>query len=391
VSAAADIRSGMRNQFCFYYFFILIINIILPCIGDDIDWLFMSQRNFNSAQMKGLGDAGAALPGDVGVGRLNPALLHSSVKNSQGAISLGYGRDSLFDRHIMPLGFGYTGSDGAMGTWYRYQKGNNGAKQNELVVNFSGLFFKQIDEQGPVDFGVNFRYEWMERSPREQLMLPVEHYTLDSSGSSVYQSTVDSEQVSFKRDINERRFIVDIGFYQPNVMKNVDFAFVMHNLFGHRWTTERPSRIAVNSLLEDSLADGDTIRRIERHYTYENEEHTSKSWLRGRYRTLLFGVAYRVDAGSLQLIFPMDFEILGLFEKKIETRYVFRGGISALIGNVFMVRAGYARQPKTILEGLTPFKNANFFTGGVGVALTPIVLDVYFADNAFGMTVEYRY
>lgn len=381
----------MQTRFYVQYSILLVLMNVFPCMGDDIDWLFMSQRNFNSAQIKGLGDAGSALPGDVGVGRLNPALIHSSVKNAQGAISLGYGRDSLFDRHIVPLGFGYAGSDGALGAWYRYQKGDNGTKQNELVINFSGLLFSQIDEQGPVDFGVNFRYEWMERDLREQLTLPVEHYTLDSMGSSVYQSTVDSEQVSIKQDINERRFIVDIGFFQPDVMKNVNFAVVMHNLFGHRWTTERPSRVEVDSLLEDSLVDGDTIGRIQRHYTFRNEEHTSKSWLRGRYRTLLFGVAYRVDAGSLQLVFPVDMEILGLFEKKIETRYVFRGGISALIGNIFMVRAGYARQPKTILEGLTSFKNANFFTGGVGVALTPIVLDAYFADNAFGMTVEYRY
>lgn len=369
---------------------ILLVSV-LAMAKDNIDWVFMSQRNFNSAQLKGLGDAGAAMPGDVGVGRLNPALLFSSVKNAQGVMSLGYGRDSLFNRHIVPLGFGYASSDGALGAWYRYQRGENGTKQNELVLNFSGLLFKQVDAQGPVDFGVNFRYEWMERSPREREMSPVERYFLDSTEMPVYHSTVDSQEITFLKDINERRFIVDIGFYQPNILKNIDFAIVMHNLTGYRWKTERPTRVEIDSILEDSINDGDTIGRLERHYEYSDDEHTSNSGLSGRYRTLLFGAAYRINTGSIQIVLPMDLEIMGLFEKKIETRYVFRGGISALLGNIFVIRAGYARQPKTILEGLTSFKNVNFFTGGVGVAITPLVIDAYFSDGAFGMTLEYRY
>ena len=369
----------------------ILLLVFFVIAEDKIDWVFMSQRNFNSAQLKGLGDAGAAMSGDVGVGRLNPALLFSSVKNAQGVMTFGYGRDSLFNRHIVPLGFGYAGSDGALGAWYRYQRGESGTKQNELVINFSGLLFKQVDVQGPVDFGINFRYEWMERSPREKVISPVERYTLDTADVPVYQSTIDSQQVVFISDINERRFIVDIGFYQPNVVNNVDFGVALHNVTGYRWKTERPTRVEIDSVLEDTVTDGDTIRRIERRYDYSEDEHSNNDGLSGRYRTLLFGIAYRLNAGSIQLTLPMDLEILGLFDKHIETRYVFRGGISALLGNVFVLRAGYARQPKTILEGLTSFKNVNFFTGGVGVAITPLVIDAYFSDGAFGMTVEYRY
>ena len=369
---------------------VLLLAVVpgLPASGSDIDYTFMSQRSFSSAAMKGLGDAGVALPGDISSGMWNPALLYSSISGTTGAVAVGYGRDSLFNRHIMPFTAGYVNGNGALGGFYRYQSGDVPLRQNEIALNLSGVMFEKADMKGRVDFGINFRYEWMGLASSGYRRLPVERYIVDSTGNTAYQSTIDSIDMPYRRESGARRFIVDIGFYQPDFLDRLDFGLVLRNLAGYAWEKGRPRRVAADSSAADSVAvAGDTVIR---RYSYVNED--AKGWLSKRYRSLLIGIVYRIEAGAaLQFSFPVDLELLGLFDRKVENKFVFRGGIAAQIKSMFFFRLGYARQPKTFLEGITPFRNTNFFTGGAGVFISPVSFDFYLSQQSFGITAGYRF
>ena len=131
---------------------LLLVGLGWSISDSDIDYMFMSQRSFSSAAMKSLGDAGVALPGDISSGMQNPALLYSSISNTIGAVAVGYGRDSLFNRHIVPFAAGYASGNGALGVFYRYQSGDVPLRQNEIALNLSGLLFEKVDVKGRVAY-----------------------------------------------------------------------------------------------------------------------------------------------------------------------------------------------------------------------------------------------
>lgn len=358
----------------------------------DVDYLFMAQRSFFSAQQKGLGEAGVALPGDIGTAQHNPALLFSSLAGGTAAVAVGYGRDSLFDRHIVPFAAGYGSEAGAMGLLYRHQSGNGGVSQHEVAVNLSGRLIDKPDVNGSVDFGVNFRYEWLEVENSFSAMLYRGLYYLDGSGGVVHRTHIDSISETTRAHTRVRRFITDIGFYQPGFIDNLDFGLVIRNVFGYQRSRERPSVVQTGSPLGDTIFDGDTLTMVERADVFSDNVVAKRGWLTGRYRTLLLGVVYRIGSGGgISLCFPMDLELLGLFDRKLDNGFVFRGGVSALIREMFVVRLGYARQPSTIMEGLTSFKNVNLFTGGAGIYISSLSFDFYVSKGTFGMTAGYRF
>ncbi len=356
------------------------------------DYAFMAQRSFTGSLLKSVGDAGCALAGDISMGLHNPALFYSSIKNGSGAVAAGYGRDSLFNRHIIPVAFGYASGKGAMGGYYRYLSGDN-AHQNELTVNFSGVLFENTDVQGTVDMGVNFRVEKMQYEIDDRVTFPIDRYMVDTSGDEVLLRTVDSTEELRSGHAEVKRFIVDVGFFQPNFIDHLDFGLVLRNLLGYTWHRETPRReVAGDSTITDSVSRDDTLSRFDRYYRYVNKERYVKSWLPGRYRSLLLGVVYRMEpSSSINLLFPVDIEFLGLFDKKLKNTFVFRGGVSLLINRTIALRLGYAREPKTVLEGLTSFKNAHVFTGGAGIVVSSVSLDFYLSQQMFGFTAGYRF
>ncbi|MBN1306944.1 MAG: hypothetical protein JXA18_03440 [Chitinispirillaceae bacterium] len=374
------------------FFCLMFATAFRMAVAAGLDYTFMTQRSFSSAQLSGLGDAGIALPGDIGTGMRNPALLYAFLKNSRGAVSAGYGRDSLFNRHIIPCALGYASGNGALGGYYRYQSGEGPLSQHEAAFNLSGVLFGNRDVQGEVDFGVSVRYGWMSATSSNEVFLRRKLFLIDSAGKEVYQSTIDSSDTTYRRKTAAKRFIADIGFYQPNFIEHLDFALVLSNILGYSWEKERPIPAATGTTEGDSVIGTETVMTVERSYSLIDEESSSRGWLSGRYRTLIFGIVYRVEpAATLQLSFPVDLELLGLFDRKVENRFVFRGGIAAMINTLFIVRLGYARQPKTILEGITSFKNVNVFTGGAGVFISGVSFDVTLSQQSFGMTAGYRF
>ncbi len=356
------------------------------------DLFFMAQRSFYSAREKSLGDAGLAMPGDISSATHNPALLFSTLSFGKGAVAIGYGRDSLFGRHVLPLAFGYVSGKGALGWFYRYQSGDGGIRRNEIALNLSGQIFEQAGSQGAVDFGMNLRYEWMNLDTYRSRSFLEERIALDASGKTVGRVAVDSSTERFRHVSSDRRFILDIGFFQPEILERLDFGLSMRNVIGYEWIKGRPRFVHADSALGDSIAGSDTVTLLSRKYGYREEERSKRRWLAGRYRTLSMGVLYHAAIGeAITLEFPVDLELLGLFDRKMKNRSVFRGGMAAIIRDRVILRLGYARQPKTVAEGINVLKNANYFTGGGGIVISPFSFDAYLSDGEFGMTAGYRY
>jgi hypothetical protein len=344
--------------------------------GDELDMILSPQRSFYSAGVKSLGDAGIANPIDLTSGLINPALVYSYLKKKQqikGNVSAGYARDSLFNGHILPVGIGYCTGDGALGGFYRLLIGDQKKMQNEYVVNMSGILAgPSVDENGDiamgqVDFGLNLRCEvfsWKMRPLGPFDSLP---------------AIKDSK-------INEKRLILDIGLYQSNVTNNLDFALTMRNLVGYLWTDEKP--VVKDSLRKEFLPNGDSV--ISKEVFYSQTSEKTKGWLKSKYRTITTGIVYHLDlgGGAYAISLPIDFEILGLFDKHTKNLYVFRGGITATIQKHFSIRLGYSRTPGPMESGWKEVKKMNVFTGGAGIIMEPVALDFYLSDKTFGTSVS---
>ncbi len=372
-------------------FLFLLPLLTFGAVAPEIDYALMSRYGFYSAAIKGTADAGVALPGDVVYGIRNPALFFSSITDRTTEIACGYGRDPLFDGHIADFAAAYTNGRGALGGAYRYLSAHIPMRQHETTLNLSGILFENTDVKGRVDFGVNFRYEWMNLSGTGHRTMPVERYEVDRWGTTIYKTTIDSIQVQYSREPTARRFIMDIGFYQPDFLDNLDFGLSILNIMGYRWEERKPHIITSDLSQYDSVTvTGDTIRVIYKTYSFVYEN--AKGGLPGRYKTPVIGIVYRMEASSaFRMYFPADIEIPGLFDKKTKNRFVFRCGICSEINHMFLLRLGYAREPETISEENFGFKNRNRFSAGCGVLFTNIKFDFYISEDAFGLSGNYRF
>jgi hypothetical protein len=341
--------------------------------------IFTPHNAFYSAATKSLGDAVSSYPVDITSGLINPALIFSYLNKKStitGNVSVGYGRDSIFDRHIVPAGIAYSTGDGAIGGYYRYLKNDNHKTQNEFVVNMSGVLFGPAKgssgtiEAGQVDFGINIRYELLQWENR-----PLGPFN-------------DLGAIS-NAQLEEKRLLLDAGLYQSNVAKNLDFALTMKNMAGYIWTEEKP--VVKDSVEKQYLPNSDSV--VNTVYYYVNSTKKSKEWIKKTYRAITVGATYHILLGESisHISIPVDCEILGLFTKKVKNVYIFRSGIDLVIKDKFSIRAGYSRAPEFYQRKWKKIKKINVFTGCVGITISPAKIDCYFADKSFGTTAAFEF
>lgn len=358
-------------------FLFLLFAIVVS--ANEPDLIFTSNNAFYSAATKSLGGAVISYPVDIASGLSNPALIFSYLNKNKaikGNVSIGYGRDSIFDRHIIPAGIVYSTGDGAVGGYYRYLKSDNHKTQNEFVINMSGELFGPAKnnsgamEAGQVDFGINIRYEvfnWKNRS-----IGPFNNLGVNNNAQ-----------------LEQKRLLLDAGLYQSNVAKNLDFALTMRNVTGYIWTEEKP--VIKDSVEKQYPLNYDSVDNTV--YYYVNSTKKSKEWLEKKDRTVTIGATYHIlfEGGLSRISLPVDCEIFGLFAKKVKNAYIFRTGIDLVIRDKFSIRAGYSRAPGSYQSGWKDLKRINVFTGGVGLTLDPIKIDCSFADRAFGTTAAFEF
>jgi hypothetical protein len=185
---------------------------------------------------------------------------------------------------------------------------------------------------------------------------------------------------------HQSNLILDLGFYQASIISNVDFGLTLKNITGYSWHSSKPAVQSVRDTVDSDLTIHDSSYYVD---IFEK----SREWIPSRYKTLSVGIVYHapVKQGTLHLAFPLDIEILGLFDKKMKHTFAFKGGIEALFAGRFSLRLGYARAPGILLKGISQIKNLNFFTGGGGIRIDPLVFDFYITYNAFGTTLMFDY
>jgi hypothetical protein len=264
-----------------------------------------------------------------------------------------------------------------------------GVSHQTFGLSISGKLFDKVDVQGPVDAGITFRCE--QTSDRRQITRPLTsaHYLISEKGNLSPTGIIDSVSTTYRTRSMLRRIVADLGFYQPDILERLDFGLVIRNLAGYEWNRFRPMISYRDSTLKDTVSGSDTLPRISRTGFVSDRDQWDKSWYGDLYRTITIGTVYRIIAGKHRMNFPTDLELYGLFDKKQKNRFVFKGGAELQLDNGITLRMGYARKPKTILEGLSTFKNSHFISGGAGLVAGTIHFDCYFAGSEFGISTQF--
>ncbi|MFW6245318.1 MAG: hypothetical protein ACOC36_05480 [Fibrobacterota bacterium] len=312
---------------------------------DSLAHLF-SRTSLYSTVSQSLAGAGTALPAGGMQGLLNPALPFSykyEVKGNRGSLVLGYGRDPVFEKIGLPMGLAFADEEGAMAFYYRYLNGKPGSV-HASTFNMSGRLFEQVDKQGPVDFGMNIRYEGSRWN--------------GLSNDTAADVRSGSEQC--------RSVVIDLGFYQPYVMPNFDFSLVVRNVTGYLWEEEK---------------------------VQGEEDRKSDGWVGGRHRTVILGGLYTMSFArdNVRVLIPLDLEMTNLLDKKTGTKYIFRTGMEARITPLYSLRLGYARAPENPLDLVKDFDYRNLFFGGGGVYVKPLQIDFFIGEDEWGITTTYDY
>jgi hypothetical protein len=354
----------------------------------ELDLIFTPQNSFFCATQKGLGDAGIALPSGISAGILNPALVNvyrKEIRETHGSVCAGFGRDSIYNKLMLPFGVSYSADNGSAALFYRHLSGDPKLTHNEFTFNLSGMVSPGGEDQGSVDFGVNIHLQTIKFDSRQlDPLFSVTHY-LDTIHQKKNDTIYSKVPVQTLGELKQTNLILDIGFFQAQVLPNIDFGLTLKNVTGYSWITAKPIVRRSSDTLNDSIA-VDSLQ-------YVNEKQKKGRWLERKYRTLSTGIAWHADLKpqALTLILPLDLEILGLFDKKIKNTFAFNGGVEILIIDRFSLRFGYSRSPGILMKGFSQIKNLNFFTGGGGVHIDPVVFDFYISHNVFGTNLSFDY
>jgi len=284
-----------------------------------------------------LAGAGIAMEPDGFGGLVNPALTNAE-KQAQGVFAAGFGRSALFDQVILPVAAVIADQNGMMGAYYRYMRGGSGSAHN-LVVNFAGTLFEQVDRQGAVEFGMNLRYE----------------------GSNMQHSILDAEENELTYVVHGKSVMMDIGFYQSHVYPGLDFAVVIYDVTGY----------------------------IQRDVDFKNRE---SGWSSAAQISWAAGALYTLPLWSaVELRVPLDLEVVNMFTDKLPTKYIVRTGAEVRVSQMYCVRFGYAHAPESPLDLISDFDYRNLFFGGAGVRVQSVQVDFFAGKDEFGISATYRY
>lgn len=374
--------------------FIQFISILLSLIfhstlSDQINLQFESQRNLFNQRYSALSNAGVAIPEDITSVTLNPALVHCWHFNNKTKYSgtVAYAKDSLFSRYILNLGGStYLNEKTTLGTIYRYMKRDGNNVQNEVVLNFAGRLFDQSLDQGAVNLGFNFRYEnlkWMDSNVDSLMVYNFKYQdtTLDSILLYQYEPNIKI------RNLEESRLLFDLGFFQDNIIKGLDFGITFHNLFGYRWYSENPVLRDTMWSKIDTL-NGDSIVIDSSYYINSWGDENARN--KKVYKRMTIGLSYHPEImqNKVSLLLPFDLEFLGIFDRNQEIKIGLHTGIEAwLFSNNICLRFGYAYAPKYITgnPGTIDFENDHLFSGGMGVYFERIAFNVFMRKHDWGI------
>jgi hypothetical protein len=391
----------------------LIVGIAAPAAHGaadslpEIDLFLAPQYEQHAARTAGCGFAGVAALGAAASIARNPALLHAWHFYSQTTFSAtsGYGRGALFQKHIATLGAGaYASEQLSYAARYRFLSADAGRAQHEGVLAVSGRLFDRSVNQGAVDFGIALR--------AEQLAWKLHPSDFDTAYSLFVETrnaaviaidTLDTVTASGGA-FTERRLIIDIGLFQKAIGENLDFGLVMHNLIGYSWRKISPHIDYSHAAAQRDTIDGDAYTRGEHTAAYRQSVHKTRGWINPYYRRLVAGIAFAkyLLGDKARINIPVDLEIAGLFDRSRTAQFSFRSGLELWVRDTYGFRFGYARAPDLLAvhspasqyagtnesgADPAPLVNANLFSGGAGLRIDRLTIDLYLRGIEWGLNI----
>jgi hypothetical protein len=353
------------------------------------DLLFHGGRFMGDIRAAGMAGSGCALPSGPLSVYANPSLVHSYAKGLglRGLLSaFSYEQQGpLYDGHVVTTSAGYYAEKkGTVVNMYRYLHGNDDEQTDyQTSVVYANQLFESGDRQGAVDIGIAMRYE---QSNWNTYGLPARYrytYEYDTLPARRVPTPLDTSMVS-PGSILEKRLLFDLGFFQPHITPNLDFALVLHNLFGYAWNETRPWVEPVDVVDSTGL---DTAGE-----RYVDEYVTDNGWIDGWYRRMTLGVLFYSDIvkNRFMVRVPLELEFIGLFQRGHVTHTMFRCGVEIEFRSMVLLRVGYGREPELLEKGADP-ENRNVFTGGVGFHYRGLAVESCFGTDLWGLGVSFCY
>jgi len=356
------------------------------------DLLFHADRPaMSDTRAAGMAGAGCALPGGPLTVYANPALVHSYGKGVglHGLLSAAsYAQlGPLYDGSVVTAGAGYYGDKkGTAVNMYRYLHGHDDDQTDyQTSVVYANQLFESGEKQGPVDIGIAMRYEqanWRVYGLPTLYKYTCEFDTVPERRASTY--TPVATYPAGVGSVLEKRLLFDIGFFQPHITPNIDFALVLHNLFGYVWNETSPQVEGV------SVEDTSGLDTAGARYVYDYE--STNGWIDGWYRRLTLGALFYSDIvkNKFMLRVPLDLEFIGLFQRGHVTHTMFRVGVEVEFRSMIFLRAGYGREPE-LLEITVDPENCNVVTGGLGFHYRGLTVEGCFGSSLWGLGVSFCY
>ena len=358
----------------------------------DPDRIFTPRQMYRSASSNGCAGAGIALPWNAASALINPALLYScrngNAPQSRSAYA-GYGRDSLFDRFIMPLGLACYRRRDAIAGHGRFASSGFGLTEYETAATYCRRVWTRGSPQGALDAGANIRYEYAPWETRGLDTL----FSFRSWRDSLGKRLRPDEKSAFELPpeagkFRENRAFVDLGIFKPEIASRLDCGVTLENLIAFRWGRERP---VVTGRTDTAGTNGDTTILVATR-SYNMEYKSYSGWISLRYAVLSIGWNLRIGnpAGRFSLSVPVDLETYGLFDRAMKETYAIHSGVQVHVRRDIFLRVGYEHAPGRVHEGwrnLSADNNVSFGASLLPAGL-PVVIDLYATHNEWGIAVS---
>jgi hypothetical protein len=337
------------------------------------------------ARNAAIGNCGVAVPEGLVCAVLNPALFHSAnvfnKTNITGTVMYGTG-EPMFERYAFTTGAGAMLTDAlSLGVLYRmFKPENREDSDNQVNLNISGRLFNGSITSGMVNMGLNVRYEKLDYTTG-----PFKTFTVIRPLDSLLADTTDSSVIN-AGNIERRLLALDVGFFQDNIGEGLDFGIVLHNALGYSWTEETPVLANGDSVVFDANTpdSADTV-----HWSrYQPEKAEFANWQKKYRRRLTVGIGFHKEVlkEKAVILLPFDLDVFNFLDFKTRQHFAIRTGIEVCVSHRYCLRFGYARAPEVFPVNLDELENENIVSGGAGVRLSRIGVDLYIKRKAWGIS-----
>ncbi|MBN2038065.1 MAG: hypothetical protein JW768_15090 [Chitinispirillaceae bacterium] len=362
----------------------------------DPDRILTPQNGFMSAAGKGVADAGTAVAWNAASVFVNPALLYScrtSGARVSRSLYAGYGRDSLFDRFIVPVGYAYSEKRNAIAGFFRAMSSGFGLEEYDAGAAFCRRVWTTGHPRGPFDMGMHVRYEYGRWSFCDLDTLYTVRSHVAPSGTRVrLDSIAGGNQPPENGRFRESRIFLDIGLFKPEIASHLDCGIAFKNLIAFRFGRQRPH---VREHVDTVGTVDDTVTVIEYSGTYDSSYTSYRDWIAAKYAAVSIGWNLKIGnpAGNLSLAIPLDVRVYGLFNRSMKETFAIHCGVQAHLVRDFFVRVGYEHAPAMVYDGFRDLALANNVSLGAAMLLPglPAVVDCYIRNFDWGMSLAFDY